>query len=157
MPFSTEFLTVPHCCELAVHQSDSESDGTLTGQKLRKRSNSFPFVRSWMASQPILFEQWEAATCYSRGKANMYYLVSILATTRKKWREYFENNCVTEFEWRLARQLDVVSNIFATYTLCLVHCLYKRINRCKLLSPEWWAQIATMPISRGSESSLTIL
>ena len=125
---------MPHCCKLAVHQSDSERDATLTGQKLRKRSNSFPFVRSWMTSQPILFEQREAATCNSRGKANMYTRL-YPPTGRKKWMEYLG----TIASPNLNEGLHVNSTSFQIFLppihCAQAHCLNKRINRCKLLSP----------------------
>ena len=116
----------------AVHQSDSERDGTLTGQKLRKRSNSFflPFVMRVNAiSAHLVWTVREAVVTRNSGGKSKYVPSPIISCDRrKKERKKYRGNILRTIAshriWMKACTSTSTSfqTIFATYyihSLCV--------------------------------------
>jgi hypothetical protein len=117
----------------AVHQSDSERDGTLTGQKLRKRSNSFflPFVMRVECDFSPSCLNSERGCCNTQlwgGKSKYVPSPIISCDRRKKERKKYRGNILRTIAshriWMKACTSTSTSfqTIFATYyihSLCV--------------------------------------
>ena len=148
----------------AVHQSDSERDGTLTGQKLRKRSNSFflPFVMRVNAILAhLVWTVREAAVTRNSGGKSKYEPSPIISCDRrKKERKKYRGNILRTIAshriWMKACTSTSTSfqTIFATYyihSLCVWAIVWTKGSTVTVA--RWWAPIATIPISLGSQFS----
>lgn len=160
-------LPVLNAQSLAVHQSDSERDGTLTGQKLRKRSNSFflPFVMRVNAILAhLVWTVREAAVTRNSGGKSKYVPSPIISCDRrKKERKKYRGNILRTIAshriWMKACTSTSTSfqTIFATYyihSLCVWAIVWTKGSTVTVA--RWWAPIASMPISLVSQFSLMI-